>query len=190
MTNKQLIASSPVACSSTLVLNLRAKVHILLYVNPLFDGRGYITEFFGQQGFVIAPLFFSYKNVDFLANRVTCKFNYVTSKYCFITLMLTVYSNLLDFCHCLWICLLTVIILAVFLLLTKVIHQPCQKAWYRFDTNVFMVFILPFIFMSMFNSLDHFTFDEPVLQNRLFKTPPRDFEHTNTNFTVCVIYAL
>ena len=126
MTNKQFIASSPVACSSTLVLNLRAKVHILLYVNPLFDGRGYITEFFGQQGFVIVLLFFFHiKNVDFLANRVTCKFNYVASKYCFVTLMLTVYSNLLDFCHCLWIYLLMVIILAVFLLLTKVIHFPC-----------------------------------------------------------------
>ena len=61
MTNKQFIASSLVACSSTLVLNLRAKVHILLYVNPLFDGRGYITEFFGQQGVVIALLFFSYQ---------------------------------------------------------------------------------------------------------------------------------
>lgn len=79
MTNKQLIASSPVARSSTLVLNLRAKVHILLYVNPLFDGRGYITEFFGQQGFVIVLIFFHIKNVDFLANRVTCKLNYVAS---------------------------------------------------------------------------------------------------------------
>lgn len=106
MTNKQLIASSPVACSSTLVLNLRAMVHILLYVNPLFDSRGYITESFGQQGFVIVLLIFHIKNVDFFAKRVSCKFSYVASKYCFITLMLTVYSNLLNFCHCIW-CLLT-----------------------------------------------------------------------------------
>lgn len=149
-----------------------------------------LQNFLASRVLLLHRCFFHIKNVDFLADRVTCKLNYVASKYCFITLMLTVYSNLLDFCHCLWICLLMVIILAVFLLLTKVVHFPCQKAWYRFDTNVFMFFILPFIFMSIFNSLDHFTFDEPILQNRLFKTTPRDFEHTNTNFTVCVIYAL
>ena len=84
-----------------------------------------LQNFLASRVLLLHCFFFHIKNVDFLANRVTCKFNYVASKYCLITLMLTVYSNLLDFCHCLWICLLTVIILAVFLLLTKVIHFPC-----------------------------------------------------------------
>ena len=84
-----------------------------------------LQNFLASRVLLLHCFFFHIKNVDFLANRMTCKFNYVASKYCFITLMLTVYSNLLDFCHCLWICLLTVIILAVFLLLTKVIHWPC-----------------------------------------------------------------